>query len=207
MSLVVHVAGTGTFAAETIEYAHAAGFEVAALVELFGQPEAGAVAHGLPVIALGDRAPSGGLLVIGAGGERQAHVDLVTTYGWGGVTVVHPAAVVSESALIGPGCLVGPRAVIGAHTQVGEHTLIGRGALIGHHVTIGPAATINPGANIGGNSNVGAGARVGMGAIVVDGSEVGAAAVVAAGAVVVRPVEASTRVQGVPAAVYEPAGR
>jgi sugar O-acyltransferase (sialic acid O-acetyltransferase NeuD family) len=198
----IHVAGTASFAAEIVEYARAAGLEVAGLIELVDASRVGTVRHGLEVVAP-DAPPAGGTAVIGAGGDRDAMWSLLAGHGWSPATVVHPAAVVSPSAGLAPGCVIGPLAVLGAGARVGEQALVGRGALVGHHVRIGPGATVNPGANIGGNSSVGRGAQLGMGATIVHRVSVGAGAVVAAGAVVVGDVEAGSRVQGVPARAYE----
>ena len=46
----LHIAGTGSFAAEVIEFAHAAAFAVAGLVEPIDPARIGGEAHGLPVL-------------------------------------------------------------------------------------------------------------------------------------------------------------
>ena len=198
----LYVAGTGSFALEMIEYARAAGHEVAGLVELVDSSRIGGEVHGLPVVGL-DAGP--GTAIIGLGGERLTLWARLAEHGWRAATVVHPAALVSPSAQLGEGCLVAPAAVIGAAAQLGRQTIVARGGLVGHHARLGAGVVLNPGANVGGNASVGDGAVLGMGAIVVNGVEVGAKALVAAGAVVVRPVEPATRVQGVPARVFVPA--
>jgi sugar O-acyltransferase (sialic acid O-acetyltransferase NeuD family) len=195
----LYVAGTGSFALEVVEYARASGLDVAGLVELVDDGRIGAEIHGLGVVSLvGGRGRS---FVVGAAGDRLAYAARLEPEGWEAAVVVHPSAHVSPSARLGPGTVVAPGVVIGAATELGPHVLAGRGALVGHHTRIGAGVTINPGANVAGNASVGEGATIGMGAQVSNGIEVGAGAVVAAGAVVVRPVEAATRVQGVPARV------
>lgn len=198
---VVHVAGTGSFALEVVEFARAAGWRVAALVELMDAARVGTEVHGLPVVAL---AAPGGDVVIGAGGDRLATAARLADHGWrAAAPLVHPAAHVSPSAVLGAGVVVGPAVVVGAAARLGAHVLLGRGALVGHHTELGDGAVLNPGANVGGNTRVGAGAVIGMGAAVVDHTTVGARAIVAAGAVVVRPVADGIRVQGVPARPFE----
>ncbi len=198
----VHVAGSGSFALEVIEYARAAGHDVAGLVELLDPARIGGEAHGLPVLG-----PEGGTgaVVVGLGGNRLELWARLAEHGWRPARVVHPAAHVSPSAEVAQGALVGPGAVVGAAARLGPQALVARGALVGHHARIGAGAVLNPGANVGGNARIGEGVVLGMGAVVVNGLEVGAGAVVAAGAVVVRAVAPETRVQGVPARLFSPA--
>ena len=47
----LHVAGTGSFALEVVEYALADGYRVAGLLELIDPARAGRQVHGLPVLA------------------------------------------------------------------------------------------------------------------------------------------------------------
>jgi UDP-perosamine 4-acetyltransferase len=194
----IHVAGTGAFALEVVEYARDAGHSVAGLIELLDLARVGSEVHGLPVVAP-TAAPSSAAAVVGAGGDRLAHWALLAPHGWRPVNVVHPRAHVSPSAVLEAGCVVGPLAVIGAATTVGEHTLVGRGALLGHHVTVGAGCLVNPGANVASRARIEDGATLAMGAIVSNRVVVGARATVAAGAVAVSDVAAATRVVGVPA--------
>ena len=206
----IHVAGTGSFALEVVEYATRAGLVVAGLIELLDPARVGGEVHGLPVRAAGDPPSQGALAVVGAGGDRRAHWALLAPYGWQPATVVHPAAHVSSSARVAAGGVVAAGAVVGAASALGEHVLVGRGALVGHHAVLAAGVVLNPGANVAGHVRVGAGATLGMGALVADHLEVGAGAVIAAGAVVVHPVGAGERVQGVPARPYraaQPSGR
>jgi sugar O-acyltransferase (sialic acid O-acetyltransferase NeuD family) len=196
----LYVAGTGSFALEVVEYADAAGIAVRGLVELVDETRVGAEIHGLGVVST-----VGGLgrsFVVGAAGDRLAYAARLEAQEWEAAIVVHPSAHVSPSARLGPGTIVAPGVVVGAATELGPHVLAGRGALVGHHTRIGAGVTINPGANLAGNVSVGEGATIGMGAQISNGIEIGAGAIVAAGAVVVRPVDAETRVQGVPARVF-----
>jgi UDP-perosamine 4-acetyltransferase len=194
----IHIAGTGPFALEVIEYAHEAGFAVAALVELVDATRIGGGVHGLPVVAVDDVAGEG-RVVVGAGGDRLRYWSRLAAAGWEPVSVVHPRAHVSPSATLGAGCVVGPMAVVGAASEIGPHTLVGRGALVGHHVRIGAGCLLNPGANVASRADVRDGATLAMGAIVANDVVVGAGATVAAGAVAVRDVPDGVRVVGIPA--------
>lgn len=198
----VYVAGTGSYAAEIVEFAQACGFEVPALIELINPERVGNTVHGLPVIAANELPFVGARATLATGSNRMETWALLAKNGWLAATVVHPSAYVSVSATIAAGCIVGPACVLGAQTTLAEHVLLGRGALVGHHVTVGAGAALNPGANIAGNVTIGAGAIVGMGAIVVNGLTVGERAIIAGGAVVVRDVADDTRVQGVRAREY-----
>jgi sugar O-acyltransferase (sialic acid O-acetyltransferase NeuD family) len=200
----LYVAGTGSWSAEVVEYAQAAGRPVLGLVELIDAGRVGTEIAGVPVRAIDDLPPPGErFIVLGVGSGREEHRAALEGYGWQtAAPIVHPSAVLSPSAQLAAGTVVGPAAVIGALTVIDAHVVIGRGALIGHHVRVGELAVINPGANVGGNATLGPGAQIGMGATVINGTDIAARAVVAAGAVVVASVEAGIRVQGVPARRY-----
>jgi sugar O-acyltransferase (sialic acid O-acetyltransferase NeuD family) len=198
----LHIAGTGSFAAEIAEFAQEAGHEVVALIELLDDERVEGQVHGLPVVAFGPPPDAEARVVIARAGDRGEIARRLAGLGWGGAAVVHPAAHVSASARIGGGAIIGPGAVVGAEGSIGEHALLSRGALIGHHTCIGTNVAVNPGANIAGNCLVGDGAFIGMGAVVVQGVTVGNGAVVAAAALVLNDVGAGERVQGVPARPY-----
>jgi sugar O-acyltransferase (sialic acid O-acetyltransferase NeuD family) len=198
----LHIAGTGTFAAEIISWAVAGGARPVGLIELRDPARVGTQVHGLPVVALEEQVENG-VAAIGSGGDRREMHRRLAQAGWGLTGIVHPGAQVAATARVGEGVTVGPLAVIGAESEIGEHALLSRGTLVGHHVRIGAFATLNPGCNVGGNSAIGDDAFIGMGATVVNGVMISAGATVAAGAVVVRDVDLATRVQGVPAKPYE----
>ena len=200
----IYIAGTGSFALEVVEYAVAAGRRVAGLVELVDSARVGSKIHDPDVVAVDHDRSAGGSIVIGVGGDRLGDWSLLAEHGWAPGNVIHPRAHISPSAVVGDGSIVGPGAILGAACELGLHVLAGRGALVGHHARIGAGVTLNPGANIAGNAEVGEGVVIGMGALISNGIAVGAGAVVASGAVVVRPVDANTRVQGVPARVFSP---
>jgi sugar O-acyltransferase (sialic acid O-acetyltransferase NeuD family) len=198
----LYIAGTGSFAAELIDIAAAASFEVAGLLELVDDSRIGQEIHGLPVVAIEPRPDEDSRAILAVGGDRREAGGRLDEAGWDGATVVHPAAHVSATADLGPGAVIFPGAVIGAHARIGRHALVSRGALVGHHVTIGDYATVGPGANIAGWSEVGSGGHLAMGSIVVNGKRVGSGSLVAAGAVVTADVDHDERVQGVPARPY-----
>jgi acetyltransferase EpsM len=197
----LHIAGTGSFAAEIADWAAASSVEVAGLIALQRPEEAGSVIHGFPVVAL-EQPPADGRAILGLGGDRRQSWRLLEGAGWLAGGLVHPRAHLARSAEVAPSATIGPNAVVGAEAEVGGHAILNRGVLVGHHSRIGEFATLNPGANVGGNTEVGAGAFLGMGCVVVNGTTVGADATVAAGAVSLGDVGAEARVQGVPARPY-----
>lgn len=201
MSRSLHIAGTGSFAAEIVGWVVDAGAEVAGLIELQNPERVGSMAHGIPVVDI-EAPPPEGRAILGLGGDRRSNWGLLAGAGWSAGGVIHPTAHVAGSAGVAPSATIGPLAVVGAETEVGEHAILSRGALLGHHVRVGEFATLNPGVNIGGNSDIGAGAFLGMGCLIVNGTSVGAGATVAAGAVAIGDVAPDTRVQGVPAQPY-----
>ncbi len=203
----MYVAGTGNFAAELIEFACAAGFEVLGLLEPIDPERVGGQRHGLPVRGLQRPPEAGARVAIGVGGDRAELADRLEAAGWRGATIVHPTAYVSQTARLEAGVVVGPMGVVGAHTEVGAHALLGRGVLVGHHAKVGIGCSLNPGANVAGLTSLGRGVTVGMSAVIANGLSVGDGAVIAAGAVVVRDVPPRVRVQGVPARPYHEAGR
>lgn len=199
----LHIAGTGSFAAEIAEYAVTCGSPPVALIELLDEARVGGTIHGLPVIALAPPPQPWARAVIGIGGDRLELAERLYALGWAGPrAIVHPTAHVTDSTSIADGAVIGPRAVLGAHGSVGAHTMVARGVLVGHHTRIGEGATLNPGANVAGNCVVGDGAFLGLGAVVVPGVSIGARAVVGAAALVLRDVPAGARVQGAPAVPY-----
>ena len=201
MARGLHIAGTGTYAAEIAGWVADAGIEIEGLVELEDPDRVGTVIHGLKVVSL-DHPPPDARAVLGRAGERRGIWEPLAAAGWSAGGVIHPTAQIAATAEVAPSATIGPMAVLGAESVVGEQAIISRGALVGHHVRIGEFATLNPGVNVGGSAEIGAGAFLGMGAIVLNNTVVGAGATVAAGAVAIRDVAADARVQGVPAASY-----
>ncbi len=199
----IFIAGTGSFAAEIVDWAHSAGHRVVGLVELLDDSNIGTIRHGLEVsgpqvVAAGAR------VVLGFGGSRRAGWERLAAAGWSPCELVHPNAALADDVRVEEGATIGPLAVVGAAGVIGANALISRGALVGHHVDIGAFSVLNPGTNIGGNTTIGEDVFVGIGATVVNGRSIGARAVIAAGAVVLHDVDPGTRVQGVPARPVAP---
>lgn len=194
----IFIAGTGSFAVEIADWAHAAGYRVAGLVELFDDSRIGTTWHGFEVSGP-EVVPARARIVLGFGGSRRAGWERLEGGGWSACALVHPRAALAADVRVEEGATIGPLAVVGAASVIGGNALVSRGALVGHHVDVGAFSMLNPGVNIGGNTTIGEDVFVGIGATVVNGLSIGAGAVIAAGAVVVQDVDPGTRVQGVPA--------
>jgi sugar O-acyltransferase (sialic acid O-acetyltransferase NeuD family) len=198
----LYILGAGWFAVEVAGWAEEAGWDVLGLVELIDPSRVGIEHQGYRVVSadvLSESTPA----IVAGGGDRREIWELARLRAASAPIVVHPTAHVSASAKLASGVIVAPLAVIGARSSVHEHCLLSRGTLVGHHVTIGSFTHLMPGANVAGHAKIGDDVTVGMAAAIVDHASVGDGATVAAGAVVVRDVAPASRVQGVPARVYE----
>lgn len=135
-------------------------------------------------------------------GNNRARADLaarLTAAGRRLLTVIHPAAAVSERSDIAPGAFVAAGAVLAAASKVGECAIINHCAVVDHDCVVGRCAHVAPAATLGGGVRVGEGALVGSGAVVLPGVSIGKWALIGAGAVVNRPVADGETVYGVPA--------
>jgi sugar O-acyltransferase (sialic acid O-acetyltransferase NeuD family) len=200
----LYVIGAGWFAAEVAGWAEESGFTVRGLVEMMDLARVGGEQSGYPIVDAAEL--PAGAAAIAAGGrdiDRRAAWAVADRHGFVPATVVHPTAHMSASSTVGAGAIVAPLAVVSAGTRIGEHALLSRGVLVGHDAAIGAFVRLLPGANVAGHVRLGDGVTVGMSAAIVDDVSVEEGAVVAAGAVVLRDVPARTRVQGVPARVFQ----
>ena len=141
-------------------------------------------------------------VAIGDNRRRRAAYAVVSPQAQG-VTLIHPAASLSENARIGDGVLICAGAVVGPLANIGIATIINSGAVVEHECQLGDFVHVAPGAVLCGAVNVGAGALIGAGAVVRQGIQIGRDAVVGAGAVVVKNVPDAATVYGNPARPVE----
>lgn len=117
------------------------------------------------------------------------------------VSLIHPAAVVSQYASIGPGSVVFAGAVVNAGAKIGLGAILNTGCSVDHDCVLGDSVHISPGARLAGAVNVGERSWIGIGACVKQLIKVGRDVIVGAGAAVVSDVTDSVVVTGVPARI------
>ncbi len=115
------------------------------------------------------------------------------------VTVVHPAAVVSNHASIEPGTVVFANSVVNACARVGAGCIVNTGTVVEHDCVLGDFVHVSPNAVLAGGVCVGNLAWVGACASVRQLLKVGEAAVVGMSAVVTKNVPSGAVVVGNPA--------
>jgi sugar O-acyltransferase (sialic acid O-acetyltransferase NeuD family) len=121
----------------------------------------------------------------------SAHLEIVS--------VIHPAATISDSATIGAGAVIMPGAVVNAEVSLGAGVIVNTNSSIDHDCRLGDFAQVSPGSTICGCVNVGERTFIGAGATILQGLTVGNDAIVAAGAVVTKDVPPGVTVKGIPA--------
>ena len=115
------------------------------------------------------------------------------------VTVVHPAAFISENAKIGAGSQIMAGAIIGPEVVIGQDCIINTNASVDHESILESGVEISPGATLCGLVNVGVNGWVGAGATILPRVQIGSDTIVGAGAVVTINVKKGQTVIGVPA--------
>ncbi len=141
----------------------------------------------------------GVIVAIGHNDVRQSQLAQLTAVGAKLVSVVHPAAIVSDSAQLGLGCAVMAAVVINADAKIGAGAILNTGCTVDHDCELGMTVHISPGGHLAGNVRVGDRSWVGIGASVRQGITIGADVIVGAGAAVVSDVADGLTVVGVPA--------
>ena len=120
------------------------------------------------------------------------------------MSIIHPAATVSDYARVCAGSVVFANAAINACASVGLGVIVNTGAVIEHDCMIGDFAHISPNAVLAGGVILKEQSWVGACASVRQLLEVGEAAVVGMGAVVTKNVPDRLVVAGTPAKALHP---
>lgn len=145
----------------------------------------------------------GVVVAVGSNQIRESKQRELEASGAALVSIIHPAAVVSELARLGAGSVVFANAVINACADVGEGCIVNTGAVIEHDCVLGDFVHISPNSVLAGGVKVGALAWIGAGASVRQLAEVGQSAIVGMGAVVTKNVPPEVTAFGNPAKIFE----
>ncbi|MEP5731181.1 MAG: NeuD/PglB/VioB family sugar acetyltransferase [Sulfitobacter sp.] len=106
------------------------------------------------------------------------------------LTILHPAAQISETATIDDGSFCAAGCVIGPDAQVGGASVINHAAVVDHDCLVGAGCHVAPGAVLGGGVTLGEAVLVGANAAILPGLTIGKGAIVGAGAVVTKSMPA-----------------
>jgi UDP-N-acetylbacillosamine N-acetyltransferase len=140
-------------------------------------------------------------LGVGDNFARQRLVEKCRVWGAELVTLVHPAASVSDSARLGHGTVVMAQAAINPDARIGCGVIVNTGAIVEHDVVIGDYAHIAPNAAMGGASCLGDYSFLGLNAAVRQCVIIGSQSIIGAGAVVIDDIPDFVVAFGVPALV------
>jgi sugar O-acyltransferase (sialic acid O-acetyltransferase NeuD family) len=145
-------------------------------------------------------------LGVGASQSRQLLAERCSRWGIEILTLLHPAATVSQTAQLGRGTVVMAGAIINPDARVGVGVIVNSRAVVEHDVEIGDYAHVAPRATMGGASHLGAFSHLGLGAVVLQCVYIGSRTMVGAGAVVVKNLPDQVVAIGVPARIHRQLG-
>ena len=113
------------------------------------------------------------------------------------VSLIHPAALVSEDAIIGDGCVIIGRSVVGGGSVIGDFVHIAA-SMVGQDAVIGDYSTTTAFANLT-NAKLGKRVFVGSHAVIMNKLTIGDDAFISVGSIVFTNVKAGVKVFGNPA--------
>jgi sugar O-acyltransferase (sialic acid O-acetyltransferase NeuD family) len=174
----------------------------------------GAKVIGLPVLGGGEwlrqealNSPTGVAFGVGESRSRQLLAERCSRWVVEILTLVHPAATLSQSAQLGQGTVVMAGAIINPNARVGVGAIVNTGAVVEHDVEIGDYAHVAPKAAMGGASHLGAFSHLGLGAVVLQCIHIGSHTIIGAGAVVVNNLPDQVVALGIPARIHRQLGQ
>jgi sugar O-acyltransferase (sialic acid O-acetyltransferase NeuD family) len=140
-------------------------------------------------------------VIVGIGNNRVRLEKQVVLAAAGAtfVTLIHPAAVVSNFAKISKGSVICAGVVVGTETKVGAGVILNSGATVDHDCRLADGVHVAPGAHLSGDVQVGECSWIGIGACVKQGVSIGSDVMVGAGAAVINEVPSGVTVAGNPA--------
>lgn len=155
---------------------------------VLGDTHAAPVAEAVYVLAVG--APEGRAALAEKLGRKAAQF----------VSLIHPAAYVSDTATLGIGAVLAPFSLVGPATFIGDHALFNVYATAGHEARLGNACVLSPYASVHGEAQIGDKVFIGGHGFVTARVKVGDNAKIAAGAIVYTDVPSGALAIGNPAA-------
>ena len=146
-------------------------------------------------------------LGIGENRCRRLLAERCSRWGVEVLTLIHPAATVSQSAQLDRGTVVMAGAIVNPDARVGVGVIVNSGAVVEHDVEIGDYAHVAPNAAMAGAARLGAFSHLGLGAMVLPSVHIGCYTIVGAGAVVVKNLPDQVVATGVPARIRRQLGQ
>lgn len=128
---------------------------------------------------------------------KEKVANILKSKGASFVSLIHPAALVSEDAEIGQGCVITGRSVIGDGCVIGDFVHIAA-SMVGQDAIIGDYSTTTAFANLT-NAKLGKRVFVGSHAVIMNKLNIGDDAFISVGSIVFTNVKAGTKVFGNPA--------
>lgn len=191
------VIGAGGHAKVVIDAARLAGFQVAAVLGVPGDPPD---VLGHPVtLDPGSCSADGFVVAIGDNEVRMRRLADGLATGLPLTSVVHPSAVIGSDVTLGAGTFVAAGAVVNPCASVGRNAILNTGCTVDHDCVVGDHALVGPQAAMCGTSTIGEGVTLGAGSSLIPGVHVGDWSVVGAGSAVVDDLPGSTLFAGTPA--------
>jgi len=141
----------------------------------------------------------GVVVAIGRNDIRRSKLTELAEIGAPLVSLVHPAATISQYASIGTGCVVFAGAIVNMGAVIGVGAILNTGCSIDHDCLLDDYVHICPGARIAGSVQIGRLSWIGIGACVKQSLSIGRNVTVGAGAAVVNNIADDMTVIGVPA--------
>lgn len=202
MSKRLGVIGAGGHGKVVADVAERAGWTQVVFFDARFASSDGAHAH-WPLVAAPENAAThecaGYFVAIGNSEVRQQWCEWLLDNGLPLVSLVDPAAVVSDYAIIEPGVLIVTGAVVNVDSYISQGSIVNTRACVDHDCHIGAYSHICPAAALAGTVKVGAHSWIGIGSQVKQGISIGDGVIVGAGATVVSDIDDGLTVVGTPA--------
>jgi sugar O-acyltransferase (sialic acid O-acetyltransferase NeuD family) len=145
----------------------------------------------------------GAIAAIGNNPQRRLLADKIREAGLQLINAIHPSVHLDSDVVIGTGNCLCQGVIVVTGTRIGNCVNIHTGATIDHDNVVEDGANLGPGVHTSGRVTICRDAFLGAGTLVIPDGHIGEGAVTGAGTVVIHPVDAFTKVVGVPARLIE----